>query len=141
MFNKYRAKKTYLHKDTLRVVSKETPGAIKFDSQGEASRYCELRTLEKIGKISALELQPEFCFIATPNSVTGMRREVYDNHRQKLLIKKLFSYKADFEYSDLRGRKVIEDFKGMRTPVYKLKAKMFQACFPEYIFRETGSKK
>ena len=36
------------------------------------------------------------------------------------------TYIADFVYTDVKtGKKIVEDVKGMRTDVYKLKAKMF----------------
>ena len=36
------------------------------------------------------------------------------------------AYIADFTYTDVKtGKKIVEDVKGMRTDVYKLKAKMF----------------
>jgi len=80
---------------------------IKFDSKKEAKRYQELKLLEKAGEITDLELQPRFNLI-----VNG---------------KKICAYIADFRYTS-RDKTIIEDVKGMRTPIYKLKKKLMKAC-------------
>ena len=41
-------------------------------------------------------------------------------------------YVADFMYTDENGKIVVEDVKGMKTDVYKIKKKMFDYNFPEY---------
>lgn len=47
-------------------------------------------------------------------------------------------YIADFVYTDTMTEKVIvEDVKGYKTDVYKLKRKLFKYRYPEYIFLET----
>jgi hypothetical protein len=89
----------------------------RFDSQKEARRYGELKLLERAGEIERLELQPSFDLLAwTANgSVRG---------------KKVGVYRADFQYHDNRINEiVVEDVKGVRTPVYKLKKKMVEACY------------
>lgn len=81
-----------------------------FASRREAARYSELKILEKAGEISDLELQPQY-----PCVVNG-----------KLICK----YIADFRYtSNKRGNVVIEDAKGFKTPVYRLKKKMVEAIY------------
>ena len=81
---------------------------IKFDSKAEARRYGELKLLLKSGGISHLELQPRYDFIV--NNV------------------KLGFYKADFRYVDLASNKlIVEDVKGMKTPIYSLKKKLMKA--------------
>lgn len=86
---------------------KETCDGITFDSQREAQRYRELKMLERAGKIAHLELQPEF-----PIAIAGVPIK-YPSGRQ-------VRYVADFRYIE-RGRVVVEDVKGTRTPAYKLK--------------------
>lgn len=81
---------------------------VTFDSKREAARYAELRLLEKRGFIRQLELQPEFRF--------------------ELDGKLIFKYRADFRYFEGEGR-VIEDSKGFRTPLYKLKKRLIEAAF------------
>ena len=97
-----------------------------FDSKGEAARYEELRLLERAGEISSLrihtrwELQP------------GWRDE--DGKKWRAI-----TYESDFDY--VEGDKfVVEDFKGVKTQVFKLKAKMFRYTYPEFIFRITEAK-
>lgn len=78
---------------------------VKFASKAEARRYQELKLAQACGAISALELQPAF-----PLTAHG---------------KKLATYIADFRYHQ-RGATVIEDVKGMKTPMYRLKKKWAQ---------------
>ena len=103
---------------------------ITFASKGEAARYAELKMLEKAGKIYALELQVSFPLHVTRYLLGGfIQREI------------IGSYVADFCYTDEDdGVRVIEDFKGFRTPLYRWKKKHFEA---EYGFSllETGRKR
>lgn len=79
---------------------------IMFDSKHEASRYRELRLLEQAGEISNLCLQVPFELIAKSKYGTAIR------------------YYADFVYNDSYGRLIVEDAKGVKTPVYRLKKRM-----------------
>lgn len=81
----------------------------KFDSQKEAKRYSELLLLEKAGEIYNLRLQPEYVIIPSK----GRYRETI--------------YRADFCYDtkkDDYNSFVVEDVKGMKTEVYKIKKKL-----------------
>jgi hypothetical protein len=81
---------------------------IRFDSKAEAKRWFDLRTLEMNGLIAGLERQKRYDL-----EINGV---------------KLGFYKADFRYFDReRGVEVVEDVKGVRTPVYALKAKLMRA--------------
>ena len=42
--------------------------------------------------------------------------------------KKICTYRADFKYLE-NGKLVVEDTKGFRTPVYRLKKKLVEALF------------
>jgi len=81
---------------------------IRFASKREAIRYQQLKLLEKAGKISLLQLQPRFDII-----INGI---------------KVGFYKADFKYEQ-DGKIIIEDCKGYRTPIYRLKKKLVQALY------------
>jgi hypothetical protein len=94
---------------------KTTVDGIEFHSTKEARRYSELRLLERSGAILRLELQPRYDFV-----LNGV---------------KLGFYKADFRYVE-NGQIVVEDVKGMTTPMYNLKAKMMRA-FHGVTIRET----
>jgi len=91
------------------AIKTEINGII-FASRREANRYAELLLLEKAGEIKDIELQPVY-----PCVVNG-----------KLVCK----YIADFRYiSTKRGNTVIEDAKGVKTPVYRVKNKLVQALY------------
>jgi hypothetical protein len=81
---------------------------ITFASKSEARRYAELKIMLAAGEIDDLELQPQY-----PIIVNGV---------------KVCTYVADFRYID-RGGIVVEDTKGVRTAVYRLKAKLLYACY------------
>lgn len=82
-------------------------GSLMFDSKLEAARYVDLKKLEEGGVISGLQCQVPFNI------------EVND----QLICK----YLADFVYRDCDGKRVVEDAKGKKTPVYALKKKMMRA--------------
>lgn len=111
MAHKYNAKKTAVD-------------GITFDSRKEAARYKELKALELVGKIDRLELQPRFVLM------DGFRYE-------GKAIRKI-EYIADFLYRDLSTYElVVEDVKGVKTDVYKLKKKLFLKHYGnEYKFKE-----
>jgi len=90
-----------------------------FDSIREYERYCELKALEKGGKISDLKLQPKFWLKCGGRDVL-IRSERYPNGRRA-------SYKADFEFIDDRGKKHVEDVKGMDTNASRLRRAMVEA--------------
>lgn len=91
---------------------KVTVDNIVFDSKAEAARYHELKLMEKAGLIEALELQPAYVL-----TVRNGERDV-----------SVGLYRADFRYWQ-GGDVVVEDVKGMKTPVYQLKKKMVEAIY------------
>ena len=97
-----------------KAVKTEVDG-ITFDSKREAARYMELVLLERAGEISRLELQPSFECI-----IDG---------------KKICTYKADFRYFTAKEC-VVEDVKGVKTPVYRLKKKLVEALYPGVKIKE-----
>jgi len=84
----------------------------EFASKAEATRYGELRVLERAGVIESLEMQPKF-----PLEVNGSH---------------VCTYIADFRYRDKEtGEMVVEDVKSRHTrklPVYRIKKKLMHAC-------------
>lgn len=88
-----------------------------FDSKAEFIRWCELRLLERAGKISGLQRQVTFELIPTQRQEGT---EVYKAGPHKGLtkpgpvIEKACSYVADFVYIDADGNKVVEDTKGCK---------------------------
>lgn len=81
---------------------------IRFASRAEAKRYEELALLERHGLITQLGIHPSFAI-----DVLGER---------------ICVYVADFSYVEVNGRPfVVEDVKGVRTPIYLLKKKLMRA--------------
>jgi len=121
------AKPRRAHK--YRAVKVELDGH-RFDSQAEASQYRLLRLMEREGIIRDLELQPRFLLKAAFTDSNGKR------HRK-------VEYVADFQYVESNGHTVIEDVKGVSTPVFRLKEKLFRAEYPELDLRviQTGANK
>jgi len=81
-----------------------------FHSKREADRYVVLKALQQAGKIRNLELQP--FFILEVNNVA------------------IGNYFADFGYEERSVGdwwRVVEDVKGVRTDVYKIKKKLVKA--------------
>lgn len=71
-----------------------------FDSKAEAARYWTLRLEQKAGLITCLDVHPRYDL-------------------------KVCDYVADFRYR--RGNHlVVEDVKGVKTPVYRLKKKLMK---------------
>lgn len=95
----------------------------RFDSQREARRYETLKQLEAVGKIAQLELQPRF--------------ELQPAFRYRGEAVRKIEYVADFRYLDYeRGGLVVEDVKGMKTDVYRLKRKLFLAKYGDGVIFE-----
>lgn len=87
---------------------------MQFDSQHEAQRYQELAFLQKAGKISDLMRQVHFELIpAIKDDKTGKT------------IQRPIEYVADFTYRQ-GDETIVEDAKGVRTDVYKLKKKLMR---------------
>lgn len=88
-----------------------------FDSKKEYHRYCELRLLERAGKISGLCRQVSYELIPTQR---GKSTEVYKAGPHKGLpkpgpvIEQACSYVADFLYFGEDGKLVVEDCKGYK---------------------------
>jgi hypothetical protein len=108
--SKYKPIGTYLKYHNTKVIYKD----IRFSSKKEMRRYITLKQLERAGIIKELELQPKF-----------LLQEGYTNAKGKK-IRPIY-YIADFYYYDYIDNKwVVEDTKGVRTDVYKLKKKLFE---------------
>ena len=95
MMNKYGAKK----------ITDPATGYV-FDSKAEFIRWCELRILERAGKISDLKRQVKYELIPKQKG------------------ERACTYLADFVYKDSDGNTVVEDTKGVRTDAYRIKRKL-----------------
>jgi len=88
---------------------------LTFDSAKEARRWSELFLLQRAGQITDLARQERINIM-----VNGQ---------------KVCAYIADFTYTEA-GNKVVEDCKGYKTDIYRLKRKLLKAALGVEI-RET----
>jgi hypothetical protein len=105
--NKYGAKKTVVD-------------GITFDSKKESERYKVLRAKADKEEITHLELQPKY--------------------RCEIGGKLICTYKADFRYfqqTESGMQLMVEDVKGFKTPIYRLKKKLVEALYPGVVIMET----
>ena len=95
---------------------------IEFASKKEANRYRELKLMERAGEISDLRLQVKYVLIPAQREKVWNREK---NHFEEgKVIEREVSYYADFVYKNRLGFKIVEDTKGYRTDVYKIKRKL-----------------
>ncbi len=84
-----------------------------FDSQKECQRYIDLKLLQRVGEIRDLRLQYKFIL-----------QDGYVFQGKKI---QAITYIADFVYWDVgKGCMIVEDVKGFKTDIYKLKKKLFE---------------
>lgn len=99
---------------------------IKFDSKKEATRYKELKMLEKAGIIHDVQRQVKYVLIPAQYEHTS---GIYSKGKNKgspkkgKLIERECAYYADFVYTE-NGETVVEDTKGVKTPEYIIKRKL-----------------
>lgn len=87
-----------------------TVNGVKFGSRKEANRYQALTVLLGAGIINDLRLQVPYKLFCGDVVVC--------------------KYVADFVYFDtLKNSSIVEDVKGFKTPVYRLKKKIMKACY------------
>lgn len=107
-FSKYGNKKTVID-------------GITFDSKKESERYLMLKDMLKNKEIEDLQLQPKFL--------------LQDSFKYNGKTEKKIYYIADFSYKR-EGKLVVEDVKGKKTDVYKIKRKLFLYKYTDIDFRE-----
>jgi hypothetical protein len=95
-----------------------------FASQAEKERYCELKLLKLAHTIKDFKCQPRY-----PLNLPGDRIKM--------------TYVGDFEVEYFDGHKECEDVKGVETPVFRRKAKLFVKVYPEIklILIKSGGKR
>lgn len=85
-----------------------------YDSKREAKRAAELKLLEKAGVISHLQEQVVYELIPSQYRIVNGKKKC---------IERAMKYIADFQYVE-NGNTVVEDAKGFRTEVYRIKKKL-----------------
>ena len=92
---------------------------IVFASQKEANRYLQLKDWQDEGIISNLRTQVKY--------------ELQPKYRIGIKPIRSITYIADFVYNDRNGNEIVEDVKGFKTEIYKLKKKMFEYKYQKEI--------
>lgn len=97
-----------------------------FDSMAESKRYLQLKQKVEEGVIKDLEVHPRFvlqnAFLYGDKRISGIW------------------YEADFSYTVIDGRKIVEDVKGYETDVYRLKRKLLLYNYLGIEFKEISAK-
>lgn len=130
--NKHHNRRVYVYEDGFISEEKtENHGKLvsKYDSKKEYNRHCELRLMERAGKISGLKTQVP---IIISDEFTDK-----DGKKHRAII-----YRADFVYIE-DGKEVVEDVKGQdrrtgkyqTTEGFRLKWKLLQAKYMEKSFK------
>ncbi len=83
-----------------------------YASRKEHRRANELRLMQRAGLISGLREQVPYELIPAQRDADGR------------VIERSCTYVADFVYTDGHGDTIVEDTKGMRTDVYRIKRKL-----------------
>jgi len=96
-----------MRRNKYNAIKTELDGHI-FDSRREATRYGELSILSRTGDIQDLQIHTPYKLV-----VNGVH---------------ICTYEADFVYLE-NGKRIVEDVKGMKTAVYRLKKKLMKALF------------
>lgn len=91
----------------------------KVDSKGEARRYAELLFLQEQNVIRQLERQ--------------VRYKLYGRGGMEVC-----ALVVDFRYFE-GNQLVCEDFKGVETPAFRIKEKLFADNYPGVLFRKSGA--
>lgn len=94
-----------------------------FDSKKESRDWLRLKSMEESGIIKSLRCQVPFELL--PKYTTRDGRKI-----------RAITYVADFVY-ERDGCTYVQDSKGMRIDVYKMKRKIFEYKYPDYIFIES----
>lgn len=90
-------------------------------SKREAKRCVDLHMLQRAGEIIGLEVEPKFTFM-----IAGKPLKMANGHNAQ--------YRPDFSYVE-KGRKVVEDVKGVIVRDFPLRAALFQALWPDIELR------
>lgn len=85
-----------------------------YASEREARRAAVLRGMESRGEIRNLREQVRYELIPAQSDAEGR------------VVERACCYVADFVWEDAQGRVVVEDCKGVRTEVYRIKRKLMR---------------
>ena len=112
-----RKSKPVRHKYGVSPKIDRTVDGIVFASKKEACRYRELKQLRAAGAVRWFIRQPSF------DLVVGDRPGSSDRERPTV-------YRADYLIVMADGSIVVEDVKGVKTDVYRIKKRLVEALYP-----------
>ena len=96
---------------------------MKFDSEFENQRWEDLKNMQRAKEIKNLRRQVKF--------------ELQPSYIKNDKVIQPINYVADFVYYDINKRGfIIEDTKGYKTEIYKLKKKIFEYKYPDLEIKE-----
>jgi len=117
--------------NNVKTAVKKEDKIVLYASKKESKRGKELALLLKAGVIKELEEQKVFLL-----QEKFKARGVKPPH--KIGTVRAIKYYADFYYYDCQKQEyVVEDAKGCKTEVYKVKSKMFRLKYPNLLFIES----
>ena len=118
---------------------KTTIDGITFDSKKEAKRYTELKLLEKTGMITHLELQPEYQITINGAKICKYKADFRYFTVRAENNERSYNSKGEWQTPTMTGDKegqIVEDVKGFKTPIYRLKKKLVEASYPGTLIKE-----
>jgi len=118
---------------------KTTIDGITFDSKREAKRYTELKVLEKAGHITHLELQPEYQITINGAKICKYKADFRYFTVRAENNERSYNSKGEWQTPTMTGDKegqIVEDVKGFKTPIYRLKKKLVEASYPGTLIKE-----
>lgn len=121
-----------MHRDKIRGRHKYNAKRVeydghKFDSKREANRYHLLKALERQGQIFGLKLHERYPLFTRDKNGQQIPIKI---RGPKGGLRQAF-YTPDFEYTDDKGKVIIEDVKSpaTMTEASKLRIAIFEACY------------
>jgi len=107
--------------NSSKAKEKRTLNEYTFSSDLEYKYYIYLLSQQEEGIVKSIKIQPKF-----------LLQEKYEKYGKKILP---INYIADFQVEYTNGDIIIFDTKGMTTPDFVLKRKMFDYKYPDKILR------
>lgn len=129
-YKKSKSEGKYAHTKT------EVDGIV-FDSKMEADFYKHLKALQEEGSVTHFETQPEYVLQEKFILVDGERfkgsHPLFNKMKKKHNAKTYaaIKYRSDFLVTFADGEQMVIDVKGVETPEFKIKKKMFMYKYPE----------
>lgn len=120
-------KKSKFHNEPVTV------DGIRFDSKNESRRHAFLKLMEKAGEISDLRYHVKFELIPQITKEEIVHLKTKDKIVKKVVQRARY-YEADYTYTKVStGEEVVEDFKGVVTPLFEFKAALFFYLYKKHI--------